>query len=813
MTFFITAPGHFPQRFLTLACAAVLGGLAVLPPAYGQAAVSAARQSFALDIQPLGQAINALARQAGIAISVDAALVAGKTAPAVHGAMTVGEALQQLLAGSGLVAASTGSAYSIRSASASGEGAMLAPMTVTAQVDRATTEGSGSYSTGSMQTATRLPLPIRETPQSVSVITRQRMEDQGLTQLPEVIRQTAGLTMAQSGNQGSDSSPVYSRGFEVKNYQVDGVGHLHSNYTSIFQSNDMVLYDRVEVVRGATGLMNGIGTPSATINLIRKRPSTGFQGYTRVQGGSWDYYRVEADGSSALNAAGTLRGRGVVAWQDNHSYIDRLEENRKVVYGIIEADLAPATLLAAGLTWQRHEATGHSRGGLPLFSSDGARTRWKRSGSAAATWASSERENLAAFAALEHGFDNGWKIKGAWSYDRTEFDEQLGYAAGGAPVPMAGSGVVMYAGRWAGPPVQHSLDVYASGPFTLLGRQHDLVFGAAAAHTRQDAESYYLWYFLDIPDIYTWSGRLPGQPDKSPTGDFDYTERTRSAYMTARFRLADPLALILGARTTSWKDEKYNRSYATGVVSRVRRDWSNQVTPYVGAVLDLSRQWSAYASYTDIFQPQNSKDASGSYLDPLLGKAYEAGVKAELSGGRLNFAAALYRIEQDNLGVAIPGVLAPDGSQAYRAEEGTTTRGFEVELGGELMRHWQGSISFARNLSQDADGNLLNTSVPQNTLKLFSSYGMPWIGHGLTVGGGLRWQSRTWSDFARVPGSPRVTQDGYMLVDLMARYELTPQLSASFNAYNLFDKIYQTTSSSSYYGEPRSFRLSLAYRF
>ena len=800
----------FRRRLLPLACAAALGTLAMLPPAQAQ---TAAPQSFSLPAQPLGQALNALARQSGVAISVDAALVANRNAPALQGAITLREALQRLLAGSGLVAVPSGSAWTIRPAGASDDGAMLAPLTITAQSDRSTTEGSGSYTTGSMQTATRLPMSIRETPQSVSVITRQRMEDQGLTQLPEIIQQVAGLTMNQSGNQGSDSSPIYSRGFAVENYQVDGVGHLNSNYSSIFQSNDMVLYDRVEVVRGAPGLMNGIGTPSATINLIRKKPTAEFQGYVKAETGSWDRYRLEADVSSALNKAGTLRGRGVIAWQENDSYIDRLEESKKIVSGIIEADLAPNTLLTAGLTWQQHRATGHSRSGLPLFNSDGTRTNWQRSDSAAASWAYSERENLAAFAALEHRFANDWKLKGTYSYDRTKFDEQLGYAAGGNPNKATGTGVSLYAGRWGGPPTQHSLDVYASGPFTLFDRKHDLVVGATASRTKQDAESYHLWYVLPLPNIYTWNGNTPTRPDNSAKGDFNYTEKTTSAYATARFKPFDPLSIIVGARTTSWEDEKYNRNYATGVASNIKREWTNQVTPYAGLVFDLSPQWSVYASYTDIFKPQSNKDASGGYLDPLLGKAYELGSKAELFGGKLNLAAALYQIEQDNLAVSIPGVLAPDGSQAYRAAAGTKTRGIEFEVGGQIARNWQASAAFARNLSQDAAGKLLNTDVPQNTLKLFSTYRLPWVGNGLTVGGGVRWQNKTWSDFSYIAGAPRVTQEAYALVDLMARYEITPQVSATFNAYNLFDKTYQTSSSSAYYGEPRSVRLSLAYRF
>src|SRR5690606_22373401 len=184
--------------------------------------------------------------------------------------------------------------------------------------------------------------------------------DQGLTQLSDVVIQTPGLTLDSSGNAGSDSSTIYSRGFEVDNYQIDGVAQSYSNYSRIFQTNDMALYDRVEVVRGATGLMNGVGSPGATINLVRKRPTRDFQASVKAEAGSWNYYRSEADISTPFNEDGSVRGRLVAVWQDNDSYIDRLEERKKILYGVVEADLGPDTLAAVGFTFQEHDASGHA---------------------------------------------------------------------------------------------------------------------------------------------------------------------------------------------------------------------------------------------------------------------------------------------------------------------------------------------------------------------------------------------------------------------------------------------------------------------
>lgn len=757
---------------------------------------------------PLGRTLSTFSAQAGIALSFDPALTDGLLSPALSGTYSARDALNRLLAGSGLeLVQRTDGTYTLNKATAATatprESSTLPEVQVTA-VQSATTEGTGSYTTGSASTATRLNLSIRETPQSVSVITRQRMDDQGLSQLSDVVTQTPGLVIAQTGNGGSDSSPIYSRGFVVENYQVDGVGQVFSGYNSLFQTNDMAIYDRVEVVRGATGLMNGVGSPSATINLMRKRPTAQFQASAKVEAGSWNYYRAEADLSAPLNEAGSLRGRVVAAYQENDSYIDRLHEKKEILYGIVEADLSPATLATFGVSLQNHDATGHSRGARPAYFSDGSRAIWARSDSAAAEWAYSKRHNQSIFASIEHQFDNEWVAKATLSQGKSNYDELLGYATGGNPDRVSGAGTILYASRWVGNPTQNSLDLYASGPFNLLGRKHDLVIGATVARTKVDAPTYGNWTLLSIPNIYTWDGNTPLNPNKPIQGNYTDEENISSAYSTVRFRPTDALSLILGSRITSW--ERMQSS-----VKDARYE-NGKVTPYAGLVYDFNKNWSGYASYTDIFKPQNNKTASGDYIDPLLGKSYEIGAKAEFFDKRLNLGMAMYKIEQDNLAVSIPNVFAPDGSQAYRAVSGTSTRGFEAELSGELARNWQGSIGFSRGITVDRNKARLNTNIPQNTFKVFTTYRLAGFGDGLTVGGGVRWQSEIYS-VNQGPAQARFTQAAYSVVDLMARYEISRQLTLTANLYNAFDKSYYTSTGNSYYGAPRNVRVGLDMRF
>lgn len=777
-----------------------------------------AAKSYNIAAGPLGRNLSSFAAQAGIALSFDPALTEGLNSPALSGSYSAREAVAKLLTGSGLdIVSRADGSYTLtkKSADAPRNSATLPTVQVAADMG-STTEGTGSYTTGSASTATKLNLSLRETPQSVSVITRQRMEDQGLTQLSDVVLQTPGLTMSGGGNVGSDSTPIYSRGFQVDNYQIDGVSQLYSNYGDIFQTNDMALYDRVEVVRGASGLMSGIGLPGATINLIRKRPTRAFQASARAEVGSWNYYRAEADISTPMNEAGTLRGRLTAAYQQNDSYIERLKEKKKIVSGIVEADIAPSTLATFGFTYQDQDATGHARAGLPKFFSDGSLTNWSRSKSAAASWAASDRETQTLFASLEHRFDNEWMAKGTYTYSKSKYDEVLGYAAsyGAYPDKATGSGMNLWASRWAGEPEQNSLDLYATGPFTLFGRKHDLVVGMTSTYTKDDTVGYSGWLTPTIPNIYTWDGNTPARPYDPAGSDIVMREHTNSAYTTARFKPTDALAVILGARYTSWeldnRTDYYNPADADSSDSRSE----HKVIPYAGLVYDINDNWSAYVSYTDIFKPQNNYDTNDKVIDPLQGKSTEVGVKGEFFNKRLNVAAALYKVKQDNLAVAVvPSAMTATGHRIYEAESGTETRGFEVEVAGEIMRNWQASASFSRNITKDREDKPLNTNIPQNTLKLFTTYRIASIGNGLTVGGGVRWQGDIYSD-EQGPNSVRLTQKAYSVVDLMARYDIAKNLSATFNLYNAFDKSYYMTSdTNSYYGAPRSLRVGLDMRF
>lgn len=776
-------------------------------------AETAARQ-YQIPAGSLKEALAQFGRDAQIMLSYSNDLVAGLHSHGVQGASSVQDGLEQLLAGTGLEAVMQESGgYILRKAAHPSSGSttgVLDEVSVSAAKDP-TTENTGAYTTSATGASAKLPMSLRHTPQSVSVITRQRMDDQNLTQLQDVLEQTVGISVVQSGYVGANWNTFQSRGFTINNYLVDGLP-LGSGFQQM--TNDMAFYDRVEVLRGSSGLMVGIGSPGGSINYIRKKPTRDFQASVTAQMGSWDNYRGMLDISGPLNADGSVRGRIVAVKQDSGSHLDRYGLEREMLYGIVEADLSPETLLTVGVEYQNHETHDSPEAGLPLFYSDGSHTNWKRSKNPAARWAASENEKLAFFTSLEHFFANDWRAKVQFNHIRHSYDSIIGSGGSGSLDKDTGSGISLWGGRWKADPIeQNALDVYATGPFTLGGRQHELVFGMNYSHIEQDNDpSYSLWHYIAVPNYGSWNGSV-AQPDMSPVGRYSDLTRQFGGYLTARFHPTDQLSILTGARVTHWHQATESVPY-TGTSSATSRSETGVLTPYIAATYDVTETASLYASYTRIFNPQSYRDRNGSYLEPEEGNSYEVGVKHAFYGGRLNTSLGLFRVEQDNLAVQDGNFLAPDGGVAYRAEQGTVTKGFEAEANGELAPGWQVSGGYTFRISQNADGDKVQTVTPQNLFKLFTTYTLPGAWNKLTIGGGANWQSRIYTNDTG-PNKERFTQESYAVVNLMARYQFDERLSAALNVNNVFDKVYYTNTAANmgFYGTPRNAMLTLKYQF
>lgn len=800
----------FRARPLTLAIAlalAVPASLSLVAPA--SAAEQARTQTFDLAAGALADQLNLLAAQAGVYLAGNATLTVGKTSPALQGTYTVEQALQALLAGSQLVAVKTGERrYQLQSAPS--EVLQLGAVSISGKAPGSTTEGTGSYTTDSSSSSTRLNIPLKETPQSITVVTQQILQDQHLTNLTDTLEAVAGITVVRE-SLGADADAYYSRGFQINNYEVDGVptSSRLDNYTQ-----NTAMYDRVEVVRGASGLISGMGDPSATINLIRKRPTDTAQMSITGKAGNWDRYGTGFDVSGPLTESGNVRGRLVVDYKTQGAWVDRYKQDNNLIYGITEFDLSDATLLTAGFSYQTQHSNQPPRSGFPLFYSDGSKTSFKRSFNTAADWNYYDHQQTSFFTSLEHQFEHGWSGKIEYSRNENKYDSEIVYFAGDIN-KNTGLGAFVMPNKFQGNPVQNAIDAYATGPFNLFGREHELITGVTLSQIRNDnAPNYGGWirpggsYNGSLGPVGNYDGNI-AKPDFAKVGEQDFKEDQYAAYMTSRLHLNDETTLILGARVIDWKQSDAYTYYssAAGDNSKISRKETGVTIPYAGLVYDLSDIWSVYASYTKIFNPQTLQSVSGSYLQPLEGTGYEAGVKAAFNDGKLNTSLAFFKLEQDNLGVYDGDRLTPQGSQAYKAAQGTTSQGMEWEFNGELAEGWQAVGGYTYSVSTDEDNNRIATQIPRHSAKAFTTYRLSGPLDKLTIGGGVNWQSKSGFDLHTYE------QKSYAVTNLMARYDITKNLSAAVNLNNVFDKEYYTTTTAGVWGAPRNLMTSFKYNF
>ncbi|MGG4604085.1 TonB-dependent siderophore receptor [Paenalcaligenes sp. Me131] len=681
---------------------------------------------------------------------------------------------------------------------------LLPAVTINANTPDTVTEGSESYTITRTQAATRLPLALQETPQSVSVMTRQLMDDQALNSVQDVLEASTGIS---SATLDSERVSFYARGFAIDSFQYDGIPTSFQDGTSFL---DSAFYDRIEVVRGATGLLTGAGNPSASVNLVRKRPGKELSVLGTVNAGSWDNYRAMADVSTPLTENGTIRARVVGVYQDRKSYMDFYQQKKKAFYGVLEADLGPNTTLSLGIDYQSITPTGTTWGGVPLWFSDGSRTDWSRSESLAARWSYWDNTLKSLFADLEHHFENGWTLRAALKQQRTDSDARL-FSGLGYPDKTTGQGLLPVSLANYGDTRQNSFDAMASGPFSLFGRQHELVVGVMGSRrTANDYSTGFIFPSTPIGNIYDWDGRYP-EPDFDSAGyNLTHTTTTQGGlYGLARLSLSDSLKLIMGGRFSYYKINQR----APNTAFSYKKD--SKFTPYIGIVYDLTDSYALYASHTQIFNPQNYKDRNNHVLPPTTGKNTEIGIKAEYLDGQLNASIALFETRLQNVAQIDTGHMLPDGTQAYYAANGTKSRGIDVELQGEVTEGWHLYAGLSHFTASDANGERLSSQLPRTTARLFTSYRLPGEWSSLTLGGGVTWQSRFYQSATGPQGSTVVEQSSYPLASLMAKLQINKQLSMALHIDNLFDKKYAAMTgfyNQILYGEPRRFMFSLNYQ-
>lgn len=656
-----------------------------------------------------------------------------------------------------------------------------------------------NYITEEAQSATKLGLTIKETPQSISVVSRALMDDFSLDDINAVLESTPGVTVEQIE---TDRTYFKARGFEITNFLIDGLGTPQTS-GSIQGTLDTAIYDRVEIVRGANGMMTGAGNPSATVNMVLKKPTYTTQVHASASYGSWNNKRVDIDVSTPINDEHAVRA--VFTKQDKESYLDRYETDKTIAYLAYEGKLTDDTLLNINYVNQQKDADSPLWGALPLYYTDGSPTNYDESTSTAADWSYWDNSAERIYVTLEQNLSATWVAKARYAHIKNEQNSELFYVYG-TPDKETGLGLTGYASRYDYKDTQDLFDLYASGKFELFSLEHDLSFGISQANMDFNDQSLYDYStgngFPAMPDLATWDGVIPEATlVDSPNGS-DVQNTQRSAYISTRIKLAEPLSILAGVRYTDW--ETKGTAYS---VVQTRDD--SEVIPYIGTVYDFTESLSAYASYTETFVPQKELDINAEQLAPVIGKSAEVGLKAQLLGDQVFVTLAYFDAKQDGLAVALPDSLPSD--TRYYAADGINSDGFEIELSGRLTDDLSASISFS-NLSIDGD-ELVKDYTPENQLKMAATYQVPFI-DGLTLGANYRWQDSISRVQVKDPaGNALATtkQGAYGILDLMATYEITQNVGVTFNVNNSSDEkyIHSLYWAQGYYGAPRNYSLSV----
>lgn len=686
-----------------------------------------------------------------------------------------------------------------------------------------TQDNKKSYTIKKSNSATKMDLSLKDTPQSVTVITQQQISDENLRDTYDILTQTPGVQAVRYGAKGAignggEYAQYYARGQQIINYQIDGVmtaPPVNFKSGSSLSGLDSSIFENVTVIKGATGLTNGAGLPSASINFNRKHAnSTEPTGYAKVSYGSWNNVRSEFDAQTALTQDGTTRGRVVAAYEQGDSWKTWGNYRNATLYGVIDHDFSDKSHLSVGAMLSRNLSDGLSVHGLDMYGYDYSLNPYSPSFNAAPRWAYSQVDSVNAFASFNQTFDNDWALHINYNFLQQHIDAIFGVIG---TSPKYNSDYANFVSNKTDlNPIENSFDVSVNGKYKLFGQEHDLMFGSSYQYIQNNGDTYKATYTTTSVKPSTWNGYVTA-PTFTKNGEQRLSYQQAGYYLATRINATDKLHLILGTRLSDYIAKSYTTSARSSKVSNYHR-----VTPYAGITYDITNNLTAYASYTNIFLPQSYRNYDYKLLNPQQGNNYEAGFKASFYDNKLNASIAYFESKMDNVALtagkytssdsAVSQGLVTAGSYYYQGANGVKTKGFEAELSGEITPRWSIQTGYSHALSKQA-GVRVTTELPVNQFKLSTTYNLPGIFDAVTVGATTRWQSKFYYTGNNSLQTAAYTQKGFALLDLMAKYKITPDLSLGLNIGNVTNVKYRLNYWANTYGDPTSYTGSLTYKF
>ncbi|MGE8476826.1 MAG: TonB-dependent siderophore receptor [Pseudomonas shirazensis] len=777
----------------------------------GSPALHAAEQSqlaYDLPSAPLATTLNQIASQAGIALAIDPALVSGRTAAPVKGQYDALGALQAALRGSGLqLQQSSVGSYSLV---ATPEGSLALPETSINAAGEY--ESAWGASTGYVATrtaaGTKTDTPIVETARSLSVITRQQLDDRQVLNLNDALRYTAGV---QSSGYGSDSRADWLRvrGFDPTQF-LDGLALPKGSFAN--PKVEPWNLERITVLRGPASSVYGQTPPGGMLDMVSRRPQAERAHQIEVQAGSNEHKQINFDSTGKIDDEGRFLYRisGVV--RDSNSPIDHIPDKRYNIAPSLTWNVDEDTKLTFISQYTRDD-TGITGQFLPLQgtklpSAAGKISHHKNLGEP--DWDFYDRTYYALGYAFEHRLNDTWQFRQNLRYTKNDLSFQA-VNVGTFNTVDADGNVNRESGIINEDISQFAVDNNFQADFDTGAVSHTLLLGL----DHQRANTNYQWlYGLGVPPINV--NRPVYGADMSGVSyitlqDFNQKTQQTGVYVQDQMSL-DNWRLTLGGRE-DWvhTGTRFNVNNATST----QRD--KAFSGNVGLSYVFDNGVTPYISYTESFQPTMGADARAAQsFAPTEGRQYEVGVKYQPVGSQTLLTAAVYDLTQQNVRVT-------EGSITRQVGE-LQVRGLELEASTQLTDNFKAIASYTytdteitKGLATDV-GNRM-ALIPRNQATLWADY--TWhngLLDGFGVGGGVRYVGDTYGNTANTSVAH---VSSYTVYDASAHYDLgrldnsMKGLSVAVEAKNLFNKDYLANCDGfwCYYGDERNVVASVNYKF
>lgn len=767
----------------------------------GEPSTTVNRRSYDIPPGALGEALERFSRQSGTQLSIGDARIDGVTTLGARGNHTAMEALALLLRGTGFVAKRDGERFALTPAG--GAGAMSE---VTVVGFRAQEQGS----------ATKTSLSIRETPQSISVTTRESMDARQVRDLTSALEFSAGLTsgIAADGGPFAGRGLGGGEGFLMRGQELDGRRDVRMDgFVVANRTFDMVAFERVEVVKGPSSVLYGQGSLGGFVNMIRRKPESQFSGSVVAQGGSWDTWRAEVDVTGAFDEAGRMRGRFTGAYDDAGSFTDHVYTKTLTLAPSFGMTLGADTRVLAQVLYQ--EDRYRPSRGTPLRLQDGELfiPDIERS---LFTGVPSQEESYGrvhlATLEIDKPITDNWLV--ALLFQKSGIQTRRFFDAYSNACCLDTSGdVYMYSDTsystgdsWAG-------ELRLDGRFKAFDREHRLLFGIE--HAQRDDDLAFGYTYLGMGNLYAQEFQagnvIPGGA-RNQDFDFDFTNENldQGVYGQLLLALSDRFKLLVGARYDWAEIDHLNNN--TGQLDT--KD-DGELTYRVGLTWEVTPDLVAYAVSAQTFNPTvDARTESGRILDPETGEGLELGLKSEWFDGQLGAGLAVFRQELDNIPITDPT------NENFSINGGLQrTDGVELEIAGQVGGLTLGLASAWLDSEyidpRDPNFGFTPWGLIERQSSVYASYqlqsgALKGVGFGATiVDVGERRQGAYYSGDYFL--------QGYTRTDLSVSYRGMRQWDFSLQVRNVTDERYierlRDLYQDNFFGAPRAVLVRTEYQF